>query len=308
MIIFHHNDFDGRCAAWIVWKKFHKQYYKNGKKVKGKRMKFIEVNYGHRIDFKDIQLNETIYIVDFSFDVEQMKELLKITNNIHWIDHHITAINKFADFPYTIKGIRKNGIAGCVLTWEYLFPDKKIPYYVRLVGDYDVWTFKYGMDTRYFQLGLKVENTELHSLNLPAILSSNVKYNFATFLPCWDKLHKPWNVRKIINKGKAIYDYNEKQNEQLCNSGFNTELNGYTAFAVNSTYVSSDTFASMEKGYKADFKYDIWIGFYKTKEGKWKYSLRRPDWSTVDLSEIAKSYGGGGHVAAAGFTIDELIV
>lgn len=39
-----------------------------------------------------IKPNEQIYIVDFSISSEEMRELLKITKDITWIDHHKTAI------------------------------------------------------------------------------------------------------------------------------------------------------------------------------------------------------------------------
>ena len=50
--------------------------------------------------------------------------------------------------------------------------------------------------------------------------------------------------------------------------------------------------------------YDILIPF--SFDGhQWHYSLYS---QTIDVSEIAKKYGGGGHKAASGFTWDNLLL
>jgi len=49
-----------------------------------------------------------------------MRELLITTKNVTWIDHHKTAIEKYNDFEYDIRGVRYDGIAGCMLTYCYL--------------------------------------------------------------------------------------------------------------------------------------------------------------------------------------------
>jgi nanoRNase/pAp phosphatase (c-di-AMP/oligoRNAs hydrolase) len=38
---------------------------------------------------------------------------------------------------------------------------------------------------------------------------------------------------------------------------------------------------------------------------KWSYSIFSGD-KAVDCSKIAESYGGGGHLSAAGFTLDDM--
>ena len=43
---------------------------------------------------------------------------------------------------------------------------------------------------------------------------------------------------------------------------------------------------------------------FNGRNGTWKYSMYS---KTVDVSNIAKKYGGGGHKGAAGFNMDKLI-
>ena len=49
-----------------------------------------------------------------------MRKLLQITEDVTWIDHHKTAIEKYDGFDYDIRGLRYDGIAACMLTYCYL--------------------------------------------------------------------------------------------------------------------------------------------------------------------------------------------
>jgi nanoRNase/pAp phosphatase (c-di-AMP/oligoRNAs hydrolase) len=43
------------------------------------------------------------------------------------------------------------------------------------------------------------------------------------------------------------------------------------------------------------------VGWYQRADGKFVYSLRSSATSAVDVSDIARIYGGGGHKNSAGF-------
>ena len=81
--------------------------------------------------------------------------------------------------------------------------------------------------------------------------------------------------------------------------GFETNLDGYKCFAVNMPLMSSDDFIISNAK-----MYDLLISF--SFNGKlWSYSIRS---ETVDCSELAAKYGGGGHKGAAGFILNSLIL
>ena len=50
-----------------------------------------------------------------------MWQLLSITKNVFWIDHHQSMIEAYEDFKCDIKGVRitGSGISGANLTWLY---------------------------------------------------------------------------------------------------------------------------------------------------------------------------------------------
>lgn len=264
MKCFYHDDMDGRCAGFWVYNKYPE-------------CEMIPINYNHIFPLNEIEQSEVIYIVDFSIEPEIMKELLKITKNVYWIDHHKTAIEKYKNFPYEIKGIRKDGVAGCVLTFNYLYPYQEMNFMTIYIGDRDIWAWKYGDKTKYFYAGMLLYDTKPES-------------------SIWRKALQ--NPNEIIEKGKIVEQYKEQRFKEIVEAfGFEVEFEGYKCIACNAGKVSSKLFDSKQG-------YDIMIAFvFNGKE--WTVSLYTKD-PNIDVSENAKKYGGGGHKGAAGFQCKKL--
>ncbi len=278
MKCFHHNDADGYVSAMCVKKFAPRDGYKE---------EYIEITYGDQFPFNSIATDEIVYIVDYSIQPDEMHRLLMCTGNVVWIDHHKTAIDKYKDFNVDIAGIRQDGVAGCMLTWQYFneLPEDEAPKFIRLVADYDVWTFKYGEDTKNFHTGFDFKR---------AFSTDDYWWHIAES-PCWDE-----SVDNIIVRGKTMNEYRDNIAETYCKSfGFETVFAGHKAFAMNQGMVSSDHFKSVDED-----KYDLFIAFVFNGVN-WQYSLRS---SKTDVSDIAKKYGGGGHKGAAGFSSDNLLL
>ena len=154
MKCFYHLDADGKCAAYWV----HKRY------PVLRDIDFIKMNYDSNIDwFSLISKDEYVIIVDFSFEPDDMRKILSKTKNVVWIDHHKSAIEKYKDFGEDIKGIRYDGIAGCMLTYCYYFVmvdgriefnenmTKSAPWMTKYIADHDVWKFEFGEETEDFK-------------------------------------------------------------------------------------------------------------------------------------------------------------
>jgi len=278
MKCFYHNDMDGKCAGAIVYK-----FYKRDRdftKETGQECEFIPINYKDEFPFDKIRPNETIIIVDFSLQkLGEFERLMKITDSIIWIDHHKTAIEKYDNL--NLAGMRRDGIAGCVLTWAFFYPGTITPPVVKLLGDYDIWAFVYGDDIKYLQSGIRLYDTKPESQN-------------------WEKwLDRSYYPEEEISKGKIAIQYRDNYYAELIKSwAFWTEFEGYKAIACNAGSVSSQLFDTVTEDY------DIMMPF--VFDGKqWTISLytKKPE---IDVSEIAKKYGGGGHKGAAGFQCKEL--
>lgn len=271
MKCFHHNDPDGKCAGYWVYTK-----YPDGE--------YIEITYGRPFPIETIEEDEVVFIVDYSIEPEEMIELLKITPNVFWIDHHKTAIDKYKDFEIEIAGIREIGKAGCLLTFEYLYPGKEAPYFTKLINDYDLWKFEFGEATSKF-------------------ITAFSAYDFSPTHPHWNSFvsvtsHDGGNLYEwyLIDEGEIMLKYRNGWTKDYMKLGFEAELHGYRCYAVNIGKCNSQYFDSLEE------QYDILIPFYFNGE-YWTVSLYS---KTIDVSEIAKVYGGGGHKAAAGFQCKEL--
>lgn len=298
MKVFYHIDNDGKCAGfWVKKLAWGDDYEKE----------FIPINYNIPFPFEKINKDEKVYIVDFSIKPEEMDRLLEITPNVTWIDHHKTAIEAYKDYDKEIRGIRYDGIAGCMLTFCYLnaMTDggegeikpldwdmiKDAPRFTKYIADYDVWTFDYGDNTKAFEKGFALYPHEPTDAVWEVLCSEH-------FLPSHDSVSL---LDTILNSGRVIIDYRKSMMADYCkHKGFNATLDGYKIFAVNMAMLNSNDFIVDNPE-----DYDMFVGFSFDGD-MWNYSLRAV--SDVDCSEVAKKYGGGGHKGAAGCNTKDFIL
>ena len=270
---FHRSDLDGVCSAAIV-------------KYKHPECECIGVDYGDDFErvLSTIEMEEVIFVVDFSFDMEIMTSL-STEYNLHWIDHHKTAIKKCEGLD--IKGLRKIGKAGCELTWEYLFPEKEMSKIIKLLGRYDIWDDSnkeyWNNEILPFQYGMRLKNYNVNNIVWGLIFNTDT-----------------WRMSEIIDQGKVCLQYQKQLNEKACQNSFEIEFKGYKAICVNSQGFNSQVFDSVYD----ESKHDMMLCFAYTGKN-WKVSLYSTK-EDIDVSEIAKEMGGGGHKGAAGFIVDDI--
>ena len=292
MKCFYHNDADGRCAGFWV-------YYCAGLSDVNDNAEFIEMSYEKPFPMDIIRPDEQVYIVDYSISPDEMRELLKITKDVTWIDHHKTAIEKYEGFEHDIRGVRIDGIAACMLTYCYLHRmtvgglgeirpfdirmTEDAPCFTKLIADWDVWKFDYGDETRKFVTAFNAEDFRPKSTNWHRFVDDNIDRNAELVMIGW---------------GATMIRYRDGwAKECLKRFGFETEFEGLKCFAVNLGNCNSEYFKSLPEG-----KYDVFMPFAFNGE-KWTVSMYS---TTHDISGICKKYGGGGHAGAAGFQCKEL--
>jgi oligoribonuclease NrnB/cAMP/cGMP phosphodiesterase (DHH superfamily) len=275
MKVIYHNDFDGKASAAII-AKYHRE---RGDKLKIKD--FIEINYNKQLDIGNVWTDELVYIVDYSLKPEEWDMVQKNTSNLIWIDHHISAIQKYSVLDRKLNGIRRDGTAACELTWEFFYPLEDIPYAIKLLGDYDVWAHQYGSDTINFQNGLKAHDT--HPLS--DIWNNALDINYKT-----------WTYDLISYEGNVITSYIKKEYAIISKSYcFEVKFEGLNALVCNSHERQSSLFDAVYN----EEKHDIMIPFIFDGDN-WVFSLYTIK-DDIDCSVIATKYGGGGHKKAAGF-------
>ena len=289
MKCFYHDDADGKCAGFWVGMNIDKH-------DKYREFEFFSINYGKHFPFDIIRPNEQIVIVDYSISPDEMRQLFAITEDITWIDHHKTAIEKYEGFEHEIRGVRYDGIAGCMLTYCYgrhmtnfgngdikpfdISMTVDAPLFTRLIADWDVWKFDYGQNTKDF------------------ITAFNA-YDFLPGETDWNKFMKNSNGNwfddddgGLIEQGQIMNIFRDGWAKSYMDLGFETEFEGYKCYAVNLGRCNSEYFKSLPEG-----KYDVLMPFVFNGD-IFTVSMYS---KTVDVSEICKKYGGGGHKGAAGF-------
>lgn len=285
MKCFYHGDSDGKCAGfWVALNAGLHDYAKYEPKC-------IEIDYRMKFPIDTIGPDEQVYIVDYSISPDEMRELLKVTKDVTWIDHHKTAIEKYEGFEHEIRGVRYDGVAGCMLTYCYihhmtargdgdikpfeLSMAEDAPMFTKLIADWDVWKFTYGDDTRRFQVAFNA-------------------YDFSPESKLWDRFFtSPFPAEQdLILQGTTMTIYRDNWAKNYMKLGFETTFHNKKCFAVNLGYCNSEYFKSLTEG-----KYDIFMPFF-FDGNQFTVSLYS---TTVDVSEIAKLHGGGGHKGASGF-------
>ena len=278
MVVIHHNDPDGRCAAAIV-----NNCYKNS----GRELVFIEASYDSVIDFNKIKLNEEVVIVDFSLQKPGDWEiLLAITPFVTWIDHHKSAINIHPELS-TLSGIRDISKSGCELTWEYCFKDLPMPKVVQHIGDYDTWKFKLNHTEDIF-MAIKTQDHNPESKIWDEWLIVNDDEQ---------EMIDDLNDNGRIIKAALYHLYSEIAHD----GAYGIILNGYRCLACNAINTGSKVFTNIPNIRKT---FDFLI-VYKHSHKGFTVSVytENPD---LDASELCLKYGGGGHKGAAGFQCKEL--
>ncbi|RLC82697.1 MAG: phosphohydrolase [Chloroflexi bacterium] len=289
MKCFYHNDADGKCAAfWVHHTEQARDQFEPYYKIS---------DYGQEFPHDLVQPGEMVWIVDFSIEPDDMFKLIEKCglDKIHWIDHHKTAIDKYKDFPHEIQGIRDNDKAACELTFEYVswwvaktmgspgsFEEYRVhitaPMFTQLIADRDIWRWQYGQVTKFFYAGSQLLDLRPFSVE-------------------WTKLlYEPKYCEEIQKNGELIEQFRARQRRIDINYfGCKVEFEGIQCMAINGS-PSGDLGQDI-----CDMGYEVGIVYRRSNNGKWAVNLYS---ATVDVGEIARAFGGGGHKGAAGFKVD----
>ncbi len=264
LCIYHSNCLDGFGGAWVIRNALGDD---------------IEFHKGvHQQAPPDVS-GLDIFLVDFSYKKDVLENMLKTASSITILDHHISAEKDLSSLLKTgkIKGLFDMNKSGAMLAWQWFNPDKQPPKLIEHIQDRDLWQFK-------------IEGTR----EIQAALSS-YPYDFKV----WGKFMDNNNheLETLKRDGEAIERKLQKDIKELIKSGVRRmNIGGYNVPVLNasSAYVSdAGNIMSVNEPFAA---------CYWDHPGGRSFSLRSAE-DGVNVSEVAKKYGGGGHVKASGFTV-----
>ena len=328
LVIYHAKCADGFSAAWV----FHHVA------TKFTEDQLQQLNLVGDFDFHPGVYNEAppdvsdriVYLVDFSYKRDVVRDMIEIggARKVILIDHHKTAIEDLSGLPdyfhheeYTrvlelgeSKSVSEDWenpfemhtsmeMSGATLAWKYwvdqgVLRNEDRPLLLGHVEDRDLWRFKLA-GTREIQANV-----------------FSYEYTFEN----WDKLmaSDPIDLLKMIPAGEAIERKHHKDIAELvsvCQRFIpffptNQEVGGFhwepqEAVSVEIPIASLPyTFAS-DAGHLMAKNHENgkWFAacYYDTADHR-IFSLRSTE-EGIDVSEVAKFYGGGGHKHAAGFKV-----
>ena len=245
--------------------------------------------------------NKNVIIIDVAYKKSILSEIMKKASKVTFIDHHISIRDDVASLNVTIphKVIYDEQKSGASLAWNYFFPKRKIPYLVKYIEDNDIgaWKLKH---TIPFISALEV----MYPTN-PTI--ENLYH--------WKKLLDKKEIIRLIKKGYIYNEYRDyliDQNirrysmelfpgEKVYNmySNFFESPGQYKVIVYNGSGCPSSSHLSIKflQKIKCDF-----IIFWVLNMDRKEYVLQFRS-TNVDVSEIAKLFGGGGHTLASACAI-----
>lgn len=217
-----------------------------------------------------------VYVVDFSFKRPVCERIYELASRLVVLDHHKTAEAELVGAHFARFDMNRSG-AG--ITWDFFFPGVPRPWLVNYVEDRDLWRFQ-----------------------LPNSKEVNASVACTPMtLADWTMLeHMGLDVAKELGRGALAF-------EQMCarkaaETARVVHFEGHDVPFVNVQY----TLASVTAGLLAETA-PFAVGWFQKSDGSFQYSLRSRGEGGVDVSEVAKKYGGGGHRNAAGFTLPNLL-
>lgn len=288
LVIYHANCADGFTAAWAVRQAMDADFHPG---VHGEPPPAVA--------------GRDVILVDFSYPRDVMWDIQQVANSILVLDHHKSAEadlqpehlhivridqsaqnftwDKVLDYAEADKGwIPRTVIyalfdmnrSGAGIAWDFFHPGVPRPELIDHVEDRDLWRFALP-GTREIQAAV---------------------FSYPYEFDVWDLLMET-PMETLRAQGVAIERKHHKDVAELVKVAKRQMVIGHYEVPVASLpyTLASDAGHLMAKG-------KPFAACYYDKDGGRVFSLRSTD-QGVDVSEVAKLYGGGGHARAAGFTV-----
>ncbi len=264
VVLYHGNCPDGFGAAYAAWKKF------------GDTAEYIPVKYGEKVH-EGLEGRE-VYMVDFCYeDREKMNSLIKSAKRFVVLDHHKSSKEFIETIP---EHVYDENRSGATIAWNYFHPDSAMPRLMTHIEDGDLYHYALPETRDIFS----------YFFVLP--------YEFNAWDECATGLEDDEKRAVILKKAAA---YTEFFNAMAASSVWHAKkvrFEGYEIyFASTHPDITMKSYVCNEL-YKKLPPFTMVVTAHPDGFG---VSIRGD--KSVDVSEIAKKYGGGGHSGSAGFFI-----
>ena len=277
LVLYHASCTDGIGAAYACWEYFQEH------------ADYLPVQYNDPIP--DVEGKDVI-IVDFSYKADALKSMAEKAKKILLIDHHKTAIDNYSGivFPDNVKLVLDTNRSGAILAYHTLFPSSTPPLLLEYIQDRDLHKYTYRetepITTALYEIGWS------HPRDLKKYMDTTSP-----------------ELNNLVALGRILVKAENKKIETLYNKShyitLNNDKTSYRVLACNAPQL----FAT-KLGHKLAEKTSTYGAVYSFdgRLNKWVVSLRSV--GNFDVGRIAKTFGGGGHLNAAGCSLEigELVI
>lgn len=243
-------------------------------KLLGNKAEYIPCRHGG--DLPDVK-GKRVAVLDFSFDNKTTKRQIEDAEAYILIDHHKSAVIELHDLSqYTMFDLNKSG---AMLAWEFFHPGKEPPKFIQYIQDRDLWAWEMPYSKEF------------------AAAFDMVPFEFKAY----EEFEDDSVLDDAIKRGSYILAYSRTVINKICEKAADRRImindRLYNIKIVNSSHWQSEIGGVLAK--ECDFAF---VYFYSHNTNSYSVSLRSFH-EDVDVSLVAKSFGGGGHKKAAGMNL-----
>lgn len=314
-VLYHGHCYDGFGAAFAAWLRY------------GANAIYIPVSYGKPMP--EMEDGSEVFIVDFSYPREALKELARRMASVVVLDHHATAEKDLAGLQQEIADeyFKKHSSpgsphlirfdmnkSGAVLTCEYFHGDSikcevgQLGEFFAYLQDRDLWKFELPM-SREVSMALRSYPFDFERWSgLSGLVVAGQLYEAPGIA-----------IDRLKNEGVACRRLTEQQVDAMARNNrwalFNTvdrkieffealdnrvygaEVGIYRMPVANASVFFSEV---GERLLELHPEFECAAYYFDRADGKRHWGFRSRE--SFDSSVVAKAFGGGGHKCASGFT------
>lgn len=286
LVLYHGSCTDGFTSALLLHLYF---------KEINQEAEFIPVEYNRPMPFIE---DQDVYIVDFSYEPKLIHKACETARSITILDHHLTAAEMYGGYievmehhhncPLTIK-INEEA-SGATMVYKYLLDKEhahgplpflhnpRIKKLVYAVEDYDLWKF-----TR----------PDTHVINeLLQLIPKRLEHWEHTFLHETDEI-----FQERFEKAIAYFEVKEAMAQEYASKSQIVRVGDYEIPVVNCPANFANRVCEILNN-----EYPFALSFVVSPTELY-CSLRSRKGFGIDVSSVAKKFGGGGHFNSSGFKL-----
>jgi hypothetical protein len=275
-ILHHASCPDGHGAAWVAQK-----FIMPGARI-------IPVSYGDPVP--DSVDGEVVWVLDFCFEPEQLRELVDRAGAVRILDHHHTAAGHLAAVEDLFDIYTDADDMPAVLSSAWALIDQTRSG----VGLVQNW---FGFDRQWLN---NIEDRDLwrfHLEHTADVFAAVTSHPYT--IEAWDEIDAtPYG--ELVAEGRAINRYRNQLIRDAVESAWIVNIPGigHTPITPCPYSIGSDVAGELAQNHPGGVG-----GYFMMKEPTVRFGLRSRK-NGPNVADLAKElFGGGGHPAASGFEV-----